>query len=284
MFDPYHKWLGIAKDQRPPTHYQLLTIPPGETDLDVIEEAVIRQSTHLRAYQIGEHAADCAKLLNEIAIAKTTLVNPAKRIAYDESLAHQQAAVATQNPGQTATVIKAPTANKSNPHWLIGGIATAVVLLAVVITALLIADRRRQAQSPPPWERQRLDVAEPKKTDEVTDVPDEPLAAKRPFLGRWKLVDQKGVVSSFVTVTNSSAKRDHAPEFPGVWEVIGNEARISWQDGFRDILRWETDGTMTMLALERVEGDQSTNWAAPPRFRLQAVHIPDKSQAGNKKK
>ena len=38
MFDPYHKWLGIPKDQRPPTHYQLLGISPTEQDREVIEE------------------------------------------------------------------------------------------------------------------------------------------------------------------------------------------------------------------------------------------------------
>ncbi len=32
MFDAYHRWLGIPKDQRPPTHYQLLAIPPDEKD------------------------------------------------------------------------------------------------------------------------------------------------------------------------------------------------------------------------------------------------------------
>ena len=43
MFDPYHKWLAIAKDQRPPTYYQLLGISPHEADPEVIEEAAIRR-------------------------------------------------------------------------------------------------------------------------------------------------------------------------------------------------------------------------------------------------
>lgn len=87
MFDPYHKWLGIAKDQRPTTHYQLLGIPAGETDPEVIEDAAVRQSAHVRTYQIGEHAQLCTRLLNEIAQAKLVLLNPAKRRAYDEQLA-----------------------------------------------------------------------------------------------------------------------------------------------------------------------------------------------------
>src|SRR4051794_16705901 len=86
MFDPYHKWLGIPKDQRPPTHYQLLGVSPGEEDLEVIEEAAIRQTTHVRVYQMGEHAADCTRLLNEISQAKRTLLDPGKRKQYDATL------------------------------------------------------------------------------------------------------------------------------------------------------------------------------------------------------
>jgi hypothetical protein len=86
MFDPYHKWLGIPKDQRPPTFYQLLGISPDETDLEVIEEAAIRQTTYLRGYQIGPHAQECTRLLNEIALARGTLLNAAKRADYDAKI------------------------------------------------------------------------------------------------------------------------------------------------------------------------------------------------------
>src|SRR5262245_39327981 len=87
MFDPYHRWLGIPKHARPPTHYQLLGLAHGEDDLEVIDEAAIRQTTHVRAYQIGPHAEQCTRLLNEIALAKATLLNPAKKRAYDELFA-----------------------------------------------------------------------------------------------------------------------------------------------------------------------------------------------------
>ncbi|MCS7046226.1 MAG: hypothetical protein NZO58_07710 [Gemmataceae bacterium] len=91
MFDPYHKWLGIPKDQRPPTYYQLLGIAEGESDPEVIEEAAVRQTAHVRTYQIGKHAAVCTRVLNEIAEARLTLLNPAKRRAYDEQLARAKA-------------------------------------------------------------------------------------------------------------------------------------------------------------------------------------------------
>jgi WD40 repeat protein len=86
MFDPYHKWLGIPKDQRPPTHYQLLGVSPQERDPEVIEEAAIRQTTHVRAYQLGAQADECTRILKEIATARLTLLNSAKRKEYDEQL------------------------------------------------------------------------------------------------------------------------------------------------------------------------------------------------------
>jgi hypothetical protein len=86
MFDPYHKWLGIPRDQRPPTYYQLLGISADEEDPEVIEEAAIRQTAHLRTYQNGPQAHECVRLLNEIAQARTTLLSPARRQAYDARL------------------------------------------------------------------------------------------------------------------------------------------------------------------------------------------------------
>lgn len=91
MFDPYHKWLGIRSERKPPTHYQLLGISPVENDLEVIEEAFIRQTTHLRTYQNGQHALECTKVLNELAKAHVTLMDPAKRKAYDQELEEERA-------------------------------------------------------------------------------------------------------------------------------------------------------------------------------------------------
>ena len=99
VFDPYHKWLGIPKAQRPPTHYQLLGLAQSESDAEVIEEAAIRQTTHLRAYQVGAHADDCTRLLNEISTARQVLVNPQKRQEYDGKLAQIAAKRAAAQPG-----------------------------------------------------------------------------------------------------------------------------------------------------------------------------------------
>jgi WD40 repeat protein len=176
MFDPYHKWLGIPKEQRPATYYQLLGISPSETDRDVIEEAAIRQTTHLRAYQIGPHAQECTRLLNEIAQARTTLLNPGLRREYDARLAplatvavpaRADDAVTAQPPRPAATTFAdeftdldepRPTrphprsdrrldVRKSNTVWIIVGSAGAgvVLLIAVVLLFVLL----RSSQRPP---------------------------------------------------------------------------------------------------------------------------------------
>lgn len=47
-FDPYHVWLGIPPESRPPTHYEMLGISPHEQDKAVIEAAMLRQSGLVR--------------------------------------------------------------------------------------------------------------------------------------------------------------------------------------------------------------------------------------------
>jgi len=119
-----------------------------------------------------------------------------------------------------------------------------------------------------------------KKEIELLKKEIEPLKAKAKampdskYLGRWKLVNEKGVVSSYLTITKLGALRDHAPKFPGSLEVVGNEVRLKWEDGFRDILRLGSDGKMTLYALDRVGADEETDWQGSPRFLLNALRIP----------
>jgi hypothetical protein len=110
MFDPYHKWLGIPRDQRPPTYYQLLGVMPEENDREVIEEAALRQTAYLRQYQSGPHARDCARLLTEISQARLTLLNPAKRQAYDARLGNTTIKKASDETRVTArpTAVASP--------------------------------------------------------------------------------------------------------------------------------------------------------------------------------
>src|SRR5580658_1124175 len=92
MFDPYHKWLSILPKDQPPNHYRLLGVELFENDLDVIEGAADRQMAFVRQYQSGEYAAEAARILNELAVARLCLLKPATKAAYDEKLRKQSAA------------------------------------------------------------------------------------------------------------------------------------------------------------------------------------------------
>lgn len=97
MFDPYQQWLGIPKEQQPPTYYQILDIDPTEEDRKIIEEASLNRTATVRANQNGPHSKECTRLLNEIALARAILLNPEKRRIYDAALrdVHEQS---TQTP------------------------------------------------------------------------------------------------------------------------------------------------------------------------------------------
>ena len=85
-FDPYHRWLGIPASEQPANHYRLLGLALFEADADVIESAAIRQTTHVRSHALGSHGDTTQTVLNEIAEAKITLLNPEKKKQYDEGL------------------------------------------------------------------------------------------------------------------------------------------------------------------------------------------------------
>ena len=104
-FDPYHRWLGIPPAEQPPNHYRLLGVPLFESDLDVIEAAVERQTVFLRTFQIGPQAELAERILNEIARAQITLLNVDQKLAYDAALydaALRQQRTETEQQAQTA--------------------------------------------------------------------------------------------------------------------------------------------------------------------------------------
>ena len=142
MFDPYHKWLGIAKEEQPPTHYRLLGINASEKDPEVIEEAAIRQTTHVRTNQLGPHAEHCTRLLNEIARARSTLLDPEKRRQYDATLPAK-----TVSHGQAS---KPRQASKPAKQWLYAGAALGVVAVGVLVWAVASLLRSPDKATDPP--------------------------------------------------------------------------------------------------------------------------------------
>jgi hypothetical protein len=91
-FDPYHKWFGIPPSQQPPTHYRLLGLEPFEPDREVIDAAANQRIAYLQDIAAGPHGNASQRLLNEVAAARRTLLNPKTKKAYDEQLQRSSAA------------------------------------------------------------------------------------------------------------------------------------------------------------------------------------------------
>jgi hypothetical protein len=85
-FDPYYKWLGISPIDQPPNEYRLLGVDLFESDPDVIASAADQRMAHLHGFQTGQNSALSQKILNEIAAARVTLLNPQKKADYDRWL------------------------------------------------------------------------------------------------------------------------------------------------------------------------------------------------------
>src|SRR5262245_14434614 len=81
-FNPYREWLALAGD-RPPNHYELLSLDPQEPDQARIAAAAARATTKVRSFRPGPHAQAWSHLLDEIQAAKACLGDPAKRAQYD---------------------------------------------------------------------------------------------------------------------------------------------------------------------------------------------------------
>ncbi len=82
-FDPYCDWLGIPPDRRPPTYYDLLGLPEGETDEKRIREAAAERYERVREYTLAGPLAEHAnRILEEISRALDCLIHPGQREEY----------------------------------------------------------------------------------------------------------------------------------------------------------------------------------------------------------
>jgi hypothetical protein len=115
--DPYYLWLGIPPQEQPPTHYRLLGVQVFESNPEVIREAVMRQSGHLRTYQLGKHVALTQKLLNEVSAAKVCLLDPQRKASYDARLRKELEAKKTPAPPQANSLPTAePPSSEPTPR------------------------------------------------------------------------------------------------------------------------------------------------------------------------
>ncbi len=140
QLDPYLQWLGIRDPQRPVNHYRLLGVELFETDRNVIASAADRQMAHVRSFQSGQHADLTQKLLNELTAAKLCLLNPDRKLQYDQQLKQLVAVKPVATPTAATPVIVTASKplvtkpSRSFTPWLIlaGSVAVMIGLIVVI--------------------------------------------------------------------------------------------------------------------------------------------------------
>jgi hypothetical protein len=85
-FDPYHRWLSIPPSEQPPNHYRLLGLQVYESSVEVIENAALRQSRHVRPHLDSPLRPYATNLLRELEVARLCLLDPEAKAAYDDCL------------------------------------------------------------------------------------------------------------------------------------------------------------------------------------------------------
>ncbi|MEX2176035.1 MAG: hypothetical protein WD872_16860 [Pirellulaceae bacterium] len=85
-FQPYREWLGLPDDVSQPTYYQLLGLAEFESDPQKIALGGDRATTKVRSFRPGKHAKAWSDLIDEIFAAKTCLLDPEIKAAYDRRL------------------------------------------------------------------------------------------------------------------------------------------------------------------------------------------------------
>jgi hypothetical protein len=87
LFNPYIKFLDLDTAPKCPTYYELLGISnSNECTHDLIENGRITSLAKIRAFKPGANAAAWAAVLDEVALASTTLLDSELKATYDNQL------------------------------------------------------------------------------------------------------------------------------------------------------------------------------------------------------
>ena len=89
-FDPYRDLLDVRCKERPPSHYALLGLELFESDCAKIDEVAGERMAMLQEMANSKYVDASQKLLNEVSGARRCLLDPTKKIAYDEVLRARQ--------------------------------------------------------------------------------------------------------------------------------------------------------------------------------------------------
>lgn len=111
-FDPYHAWLGIPSGARPVNYYQLLGLGLFESEPPVIAEAAEERTEKVQRFSTGEHAAEALRILDELRVARQTLLSAQTRRTYDAEL---RRVMGLEAPAEKKAPARAAVAAPSRP-------------------------------------------------------------------------------------------------------------------------------------------------------------------------
>jgi len=212
-FDPYYKWFGISPAERPVDYYRLLGIHRFESDGDVIANAVDQRMAYAKTFQTGQHGLQSQQILNEIAAAKVTLLNPGKKAKYDVQLRHRTEAAGTAPAGSFL---------RSGEFWQkTATLAVALVLGAALVSFLLSKDpgeRTATTDAGPAAEFIR-DTAAPAERRSASDRQSNDLPAVDPVLPAAEEPATYGSGRPPAEETADSAAAEQRPAEVGTAEV-----------------------------------------------------------------
>jgi len=87
LFNPYAEFLDLDTAPKVPTYYELLGISSSDECTDeLVENGQIEALAKMRAFKPGANAAVWAAVLDEVALASTTLLSADLKADYDEQL------------------------------------------------------------------------------------------------------------------------------------------------------------------------------------------------------
>lgn len=112
VFNPYYAFLGLDEEVTSPGFYQILRLRETECDAAKINAAADKATARARACRPGANAVEWSRLLDEIQAARTCLLDPAQRAAYDQ----QQRA--TDGSAEPESAGRAPNGQPTNPAAL----------------------------------------------------------------------------------------------------------------------------------------------------------------------
>lgn len=190
-FNPYYEWLAIPLEEQPANFYRLLGVKEFESNPKILQNAADRQMTHVRTFQQGKHAAESQTLLNELAKARITLLDPTTREAYNETMRQTISVVPPMTSGNASgsILLDLPSIQLPNGEmkkkgsqfswlssfWVWGAGVTLLLVLILIYfqgenTAPAVGVTAAKSSFQPPLNLEEKEAEETVEPEEATDM------------------------------------------------------------------------------------------------------------------